>query len=175
MQAIPLTCSGFGRKMLRAAALSLALGAVALSGCGVYRHEVLQGNFISKEQAQALQPGMTRAQVRQIMGTPLITDMFRADRWDYVFTMRNRRGVEPQKFSVSVFFEGDALARVEGLDELPTNPDFVNLIGSKKKYTSRELQATPAQLSRFAESNPPPAEKEQPTAPASTSFPPLPQ
>ena len=131
MQAIPLTCSGFGRKMLRAAALSLALGAVALSGCGVYRHEVLQGNFISKEQAQALQPGMTRAQVRQIMGTPLITDMFRADRWDYVFTMRNRRGVEPQKFSVSVFFEGDALARVEGLDELPTNQDFVDLIGSK--------------------------------------------
>ena len=123
-------------------------GRPALSGCGVYRHEVLQGNFISKEQAQALQPGMTRAQVRQIMGTPLITDMFRADRWDYVFTMRNRRGVEPQKFSVSVFFEGDALARVEGLDELPTNQDFVNLIGSKKKYTSRELQATPEQLSR---------------------------
>lgn len=171
----PLSGSLNVLRTLRSAALALAVASAALAGCAVYRPEVVQGNFISKEQAAAVAPGMPRAQVRQIMGTPLITDMFRADRWDYVFTMRNRRGVEPQKFSVSVFFEGDALARVEGLDELPTNQDFVNLIGSKKKYTSRELQATPEQLSRFAESNPPPAEKEQPTAPASTSFPPLPQ
>lgn len=175
MQATPLTRCGFGWKALRAAALSVALGAVALSGCGIYRHEVLQGNFISKEQAQALQPGMPRAQVRQILGTPLITDMFRADRWDYVFTMRHRKGVEPQKYTVSVFFTGDALARVEGVDELPTNQDFVNLIGSKKKYKERDLQASPEQLSRFAESNPPPAVQEQPTAPASTAYPTLPQ
>ncbi len=175
MQAIPSTCCGFGWKMLRAATLSLALGAAALSGCAVYQHEVLQGNFISKEQAQALQPGMSRAQVRQILGTPLITDLFRADRWDYVFTMRHRKGVEPQKITLSVFFAGDTLARVEGVENLPTNQDFVDLIGSKKTYKTRNLEASPEQLSRFAESNPPPAAQELPTAPASTSFPPLPQ
>ena len=141
----------------------------------MYRHEVLQGNFISSEQAQALQPGMTRAQVRQILGTPLITDLFRSDRWDYAFTMRHRRGVKPQKYTVSVFFAGDALARVEGADELPSNQDFVNLIGRKKSYKMRELEASPEQLSRFTESNPPPPVQEQPTAPASTSYPPLPQ
>ena len=175
MQAIPLTCSGFGRKMLRAAALSLALGAVALSGCGVYRHEVLQGNFISKEQAQALQPGMTRAQVRQILGTPLLVDMFRAERWDYVFTMQHRRGVEPQKYALSVFFAGDVLTRVEGAGELPTDQEFVNLIGRKKTYKSRNLQATPEQLERFVEANKPPSPQEVPTAPSGTSYPPLPQ
>lgn len=175
MQATPLSCSGLGRKALRTAVLSLALGAAALSGCGIYRHEVLQGNFISKEQVQALQAGMPREQVRQILGTPLITDMFRANRWDYVFTMRHRKGVEPQKYTVTVFFEGDALARVEGLDALPTNQDFVNLIGSKKKYKERDLQASPEQLSRFAEFNPPPAAQAQPTAPASNAYPPLPQ
>ena len=175
MQAIPLSGAGYGWKMLRAAALSLALGAVALSGCAVYRHEVLQGNFISSEQVQALQPGMTRDQVRQILGTPLITDLFRSDRWDYAFTMQHRRGVKPQKYTVSVFFAGDALARVEGADDLPSNQDFVNLIGRKKTYKMRALEATPEQLSRFAASNPPPSAQEQPTAPASPSYPPLPQ
>ena len=111
MKAIPFVRCRSGWKPLRAAALSLMVTAAALSGCGIYRHEVLQGNFISREQAQALQVGQTRAQVRQILGTPLLVDMFRAERWDYVFTMQNRPGVAPQKYAVSAFFSGDALTR----------------------------------------------------------------
>lgn len=170
----------FGRswRVLRPAALAWLLAGVTVvsSGCGIYRHEVLQGNFISKEQAQAVQVGMKREQVRQILGTPLITDTFRADRWDYVFTMKNRKGVAPQKYMLSVFFVGDLLARVEGADELPTGQEFMNMIGSKKTYKPRNLEATPEQLARFAENNKP-AQPEQklPTVPATTSFPPLPQ
>ena len=156
MKAIPFVRCRSGWKPLRAAALSLMVTAAALSGCGIYRHEVLQGNFISREQAQALQVGQTRAQVRQILGTPLLVDMFRAERWDYVFTMQNRPGVAPQKYAVSAFFSGDALTRVEGADGLPTEQEFVDLIGSRKTYKPRNLQAAPEQLARFAETNKPP-------------------
>ena len=52
----------------------------------------MQGNFVSKEQVEALRPGMSRQQVRDILGTPLVTSVFHADRWDYVFTIK-RQGV----------------------------------------------------------------------------------
>lgn len=160
---------------VRSTALACIL-AGTVSACSIYRHEVSQGNFISREQAQAVQVGMTRDQVRQILGTPLITDNFRSDRWDYAFTMKNRKGVEPQKFTLSVFFVGDLLARIEGADGLPTGQEFMDLIGSRKKYKARNLQASPEQLERFAENNKLPQEEDDaPTAPASTSFPPLPQ
>lgn len=54
---------------------------------------------------------MLRAQVRQIMGTPLVTDLFRHDRWDYVFTLQHRKGVPAQKYAVTVFFAGDLVSR----------------------------------------------------------------
>ena len=111
----------------------VALGAmvVLLAGCNVldktavgfagivspYKIEVIQGNFISKEQVEALQPGMSREQVKQILGTPLVTSVFHADRWDYVFTLR-RMGVESQQRKLTVFFEGNSLKRHEGEDTL---------------------------------------------------------
>ncbi|MDP3139281.1 MAG: outer membrane protein assembly factor BamE, partial [Burkholderiaceae bacterium] len=81
-----------------------------------YKIEVVQGNFISREQVQALKPGMSRQQVRDTLGTPLLASVFHADRWDYVFTLR-RQGVPPQARRLTVYFQGDALARFEG-DEM---------------------------------------------------------
>ena len=140
------------------AAAALVCGAVALSGCssvGIYKPEVVQGNLVSKEQASAVQVGMNRAQVRQIMGTPLITDLFRADRWDYVFTVKNRQGLEPQKYAVTVLFVGDLVSRIEGRDDLPSEQDFVSMLSGEKTYKPRDLEATPEQLARFAERNKP--------------------
>ena len=162
-------------RTLRRAALALAVASAALAGCAVYRPEVVQGNFISKEQAAAVAPGMPRAQVRQIMGTPLVTDLFRNDRWDYVFTLQHRRGVPAQKYAVTVFFTGDLVSRVEGGDELPTEQEFVTMLGGKKTYKVRTFEASPEQLARFAEQNKPPAAPVLPTAPATTAYPPLPQ
>ena len=59
-----------------------------------YKMDIVQGNFVSKEQAAALKPGMSRAQVRDILGTPLLASIFHDDRWDYVFTFK-RQGLEP--------------------------------------------------------------------------------
>ncbi len=88
--------------LLAAAVASLSLGACSsvtdrtrdmLYAVTPYKVEVVQGNFVSKEQVEALKPGMSRQQVREILGTSLLTDVFHSDRWDYVFTIR-RQGVE---------------------------------------------------------------------------------
>ena len=91
-----------------------------------YRVDVMQGNVITKELAANVKPGMSREQVRDVLGSPLLTSAFHADRWDYVFTMR-RQGVEPQRRSVVVFFKADALDRIEA-PELPSEKDFVSSI-----------------------------------------------
>ncbi|MEY3887736.1 MAG: outer membrane protein assembly factor BamE precursor, partial [Pseudomonadota bacterium] len=74
----------------------------------LYIPEVVQGNFVSREQKDALKPGMSRLQVREVLGTPLVSSVFHEDRWDYVFTIR-RQGVAAQNFSISVWFKGELL------------------------------------------------------------------
>lgn len=113
----------------------------------LYKPEVVQGNFISREQVAQLTPGMTRVQVRDILGTPLMTSLFRGDRWDYVFTLQ-RQGVPQQHYRLTVFFKGDALDHYEG-DEMPSENEFVQRIGRDRKYTVPPLEATEAQLARY--------------------------
>lgn len=173
----PFDFSRFMSTIGIAACVSIS-SAAALSGCSVYRHEIVQGNFISQEQVQALQVGMPRAYVRQILGTPLITDLFRGERWDYVFTMQHRRGVQPKKYAVSVFFAGDALQRVEGAENLPTEQAFINSIAGKKKYKPRKLEATPEQLQQrkvATKKEQPKTQVNVPHQPATQQFPELPQ
>lgn len=112
-----------------------------------YRMEIVQGNFVSKEQVAALQPGMTRLQVRDILGTPLVTSLFHGDRWDYVFTMRRQR-VEPQNFRLTLFFQGDVLERFEG-DDMPSETEFVQRISRERKVKVPRLEATEEQLAKF--------------------------
>jgi len=82
-------------------------------GVTPYRMVIQQGNFISQEMVAQLKPGMTKEQVRFILGTPLVTDIFHADRWDYVFYRELPNGKREQR-NLSVVFEKDKLARVLG-------------------------------------------------------------
>jgi outer membrane protein assembly factor BamE len=110
-----------------------------------YKVDVVQGNFISKEQVELLKAGMTRAQVREVLGTPLLSSLFHADRWDYVFTLK-RRNVEPQSFRYTVFFKGDQLERFEG-DTMPSEADFIARLDSGRKLGKvPPLEATEEQL-----------------------------
>lgn len=84
-----------------------------LPGVTPYRIEIQQGNFVSQDMLSKLKRGMSREQVRFVLGTPLIADMFHADRWDYVFYREFPNKTREQR-RVSVFFENDRLARVEG-------------------------------------------------------------
>jgi outer membrane protein assembly factor BamE len=82
-----------------------------------YRIEIQQGNFISQEMLNQLKIGMTREQVRYVLGTPLVTDIFHADRWDYVY-YRERAGRADQR-RVSVHFDKEGRLERIGGDTLP--------------------------------------------------------
>jgi outer membrane protein assembly factor BamE len=126
----------------------------------MYRPEVVQGNFVSKEQVAALKPGMTRLQVRDTLGTPLITSAFRGDRWDYVFTIK-RQGVKEQSYHLTAFFKNDVLERFEG-DDMPSEAEFVQRISRERKVKVPVLVATEAQLAKY-----PPTGADAPQDPAS--------
>ena len=132
-----------------AAALTSGLLLVACSSpLKVYKPEVVQGNFVSKEQVQALRPGMPRQAVREILGTPLVTSLFHADRWEYAFTI-NRQGTEPQQRRFSVFFKGDLLERIEG-DQLPTEAEFAAKLDTRAPPSKLPvLKATEEDLAKF--------------------------
>lgn len=110
-----------------------------------YKVDVIQGNFISKEQVERLRPGMTRDEVKGLLGTPLMASLFHGDRWDYVFTLK-RQGVEPQSFKYTVFFKDNLLERFEG-DTMPTEAEFIAKLTNERKLGKVPvLEATEAQL-----------------------------
>lgn len=79
----------------------------------VYKMTVQQGNLITADMVDQLQLGMTKSQVRYLLGTPLLEDMFHTNRWDYTYTIQ--RGHEPMSTKrLTVFFTDDALSRIEG-------------------------------------------------------------
>jgi len=88
-----------------------------------YRVDVQQGNFVSEEMLAQLKEGMTQEQVQFALGTPLLHDIFHADRWDYVFRMQKRNG-EVTTSRVTVFFENKRLVRYEG-GNLPNEQDYL--------------------------------------------------
>jgi outer membrane protein assembly factor BamE len=92
--------------------------AIGLAGCRSWIPEshvppLQQGNVVEQEAVAKLKPGMTRAQVRFLLGTPLIVDPFRENRWDYVYTHK-RQGEPLRQRRLTVIFDGDQLVRLEG-------------------------------------------------------------
>jgi outer membrane protein assembly factor BamE len=78
-----------------------------------HRIDVQQGNALDQENVARLKPGLSRSQVRFLLGTPLLVDPFRNDRWDYVYLYYTAGKLTEQK-RISLFFDGDTLARIEG-------------------------------------------------------------
>jgi outer membrane protein assembly factor BamE len=175
---------------LRALLLGMAVGgSVGLAGCdsinrslqtsdsfmGVitpYKVEVVQGNVITSEQVAAIKPNMNRAQVRDVMGSPLLADVFHGDRWDYVFTIR-RQGAEPQARRVTVLFSGDTFKSIDTGGALPSEREFVASIDTFK--TSRNappLELTPEQLKALPTPVPPAPAASEPIGPV-RDYPPL--
>ena len=110
---------GAPRILSCAAACLLALTLGACSSIpvpnfpGVYKIPIAQGNIITQEMIDQLEPGMTRRQVIYVMGTPLVRDPYNQDRWDYVFNYQPG-GEERGQERISLHFENDALTRFEG-------------------------------------------------------------
>ncbi len=137
-----------------------------------YKMDIVQGNVVTREQFALIKPGMQRTQVRDVMGTALITSVFRADRWDYVFSLKSQTA-QNQLRKVTVYFKGDVVDRTEG-DELPSETEFVSTLRSWVKPDAKPpvLEASEETLKKY----PPPAPRAPvgvATAVAPTSYPPL--
>jgi len=111
-----------------------------------YRINIVQGNFVSREAVSQLREGMTRDQVKFLLGTPLLNDVFHANRWDYVFSFRRGNTPVVQQRRFTVFFEGDRLVKFSG-DELPSEYELIAEIDGMKKALKDQ---TPGKISTGA-------------------------
>lgn len=144
-------------------AIIAAAAVAALAGCSSYdsvtqriaqsitpyRITVVQGNFVSQEKAAQLQAGMTREQVRALLGTPLLSDMFHADRWDYLFYFKRGSTSIVQQRDLVLTFSGDRLASWTGAENLPSELDLLADIdgdrgGKKAKAAAAAKKASEA-------------------------------
>src|SRR5436190_10095424 len=101
-------------------ATALALLATTLGGC-VYRMNIQQGNYLEGKTVDQLQSGMTRSQVRYLLGTPMVPAVFDKDRWDYVYYFKHGRLRKPEERHVIVYFAQDKVSRFER-DNVPNAP-----------------------------------------------------
>jgi outer membrane protein assembly factor BamE len=139
-----------------------------------YKPDVVQGNVVTTEQISLVKPGMSRAQVKEVLGSPLITDPFHGDRWDYVFTLR-RQGFDDQQRAFVVLFEKDQVLKIDA-PALPSEDEFVAAISRKKlpsstpklELTDAERAALPAPVAAAA-----PAASAVVLAGATRAYPPL--
>lgn len=121
-----------------------------------YRPDIQQGNFISQEMIEQLKVGMTREQVRFLLGTPLLTDVFHAERWDFPFYLARGNG-ELTSSRVSVHFKDNKVERIDG-GNLPSEREYIERIAGKS-----DLPLTPA----AKPAGPPPDAPVTPEAPSS--------
>lgn len=114
-----------------------------LPGLSAHRIDIQQGNYVTQEMVDRLKPGMSRSQVRFGLGTPLVTDPFHPDRWDYVYVLQKKGRVVEQRRIVAVFQE-DKLLRIEGGGDLPKDvPSTVQSAGPQSVVKPAAPASTP--------------------------------
>lgn len=113
--------------MTRSKLILLSLGVLLMSGCishlRPYTMDIRQGNYITPEMREKLKLGMSKQQVRYVMGTPLLTDPFHGDRWDYRYSLAEHGAVVEQQ-GMTLYFQSDNLARIDdaAMPPLPPQP-----------------------------------------------------
>jgi outer membrane protein assembly factor BamE len=122
--------------------LAPILAALALAGCSlVYTIDIQQGNYVTQDVAAKLKVGMTKAEVRQLLGTPLLVDPFHNNRWDYFFSSV-KGGKAENRTRLSVFFENDKVANFIG-EVRPSLPAPVNVPAAPARAPATAPAATP--------------------------------
>ncbi|MFQ1065078.1 outer membrane protein assembly factor BamE [Bordetella trematum] len=127
------------------AALGALVLASALAGCSSgkwgfpYRADMQQGNWITREQVDLLQPGMSREQVRFALGSPTLTSVLHADRWDYPYYFKPGYG-KPQERQFTVFFEHDRLVRWVGDEQPELQPFQIEQMNAKQAVEQNAME-----------------------------------
>jgi outer membrane protein assembly factor BamE len=107
--------------------LSLLLLSPVLSSCAIYKMDIRQGNFVTQDMREKLKLGMTKPQVRYVLGTPMINDAFHGNRWDYAYRLEHG-GKMVEKQNLTLYFEADILARIDdGNQAVETAPAKVEV------------------------------------------------
>jgi len=145
-------------KRLALPTILLAAGALLASGC-VYKMNIQQGNYLVPDSVSQLKEGMTRSQVRFLLGTPMVPDAFDDNRWDYYYFFSSQKFKEPLKRRLTVYFEDDKVLRYENLG-VPTQADLQQL--------ERDLRRAQAEIKAKGKKPKNPAPETTP-APAATS------
>jgi len=114
------------------------------NGC-VYVPDIQQGNVITQEMVDKLKPGLTQQQVRFILGTPLVTDPFHQERWDYLYSFRDGKTEQMERRRLTITFNGDAVENII-VEPASIQPD-------DKPGTERSIYGSP--IPESAPSNPP--------------------
>ncbi len=139
---MPSRSREFARRSLLAAVAALGLAGCStmtapfdtwlpyVSQFGVYKIDINQGNYLSQDMVDKLKEGQTKQQVRVVLGTPLITSVFRDNRWDYLYEYRKNGRVQTHR-QFTVYFKDDALTRWEG-DEMPKSVQELNRIAATR-------------------------------------------
>ena len=164
-------------KRLALPTILLAAGALLASGC-VYKMNIQQGNYLVAESVSQLKEGMTRSQVRFLLGTPMVPDAFDDDRWDYYYFFSSQKFKEPLKRRLTVYFADDKVQRFENLG-VPTEADLAQLErdlrkamaetkGKGKKNKNSAPETAPASTSEASKAPDPVPPSEPSPAPAGT-------
>jgi outer membrane protein assembly factor BamE len=112
-----------------------------------YRITVVQGNFVSQEAAAKMRVGMTRAEVKSVLGTPLLADMFHADRWDYLFYFKRGSTAVVQQRDFIVDFKDDRVVSWSGGNDLPSELELLADIDGDKRGKKAKAAAVAAAAS----------------------------
>lgn len=99
---------------LRHVTIAFVASVLASACIGSYKPEIQQGNVITQDMIDKLKAGMTKSQVRFVLGTPLIVDPFHPERWDYVYLYKKNISAPAETRQFTVIFDGDSMARTEG-------------------------------------------------------------
>jgi outer membrane protein assembly factor BamE len=93
--------------------LVLAAGFCFATSACVYRINIQQGNFLDQAAVEQVKAGMTRSQVRYLLGTPMVADPFNKERWDYIYYLKRGRSLHVDSRRVTVYFDGEKVARLD--------------------------------------------------------------
>lgn len=118
--------------------IPLFLAACSSTPLSPHKIDIQQGNFVNQEMVAKLQQGMTRAQVRFVLGTPLVNDAFHSDRWDYVYRYQKAGEVVEQRH-ITAIFQGDKLEKVEG-DMAPSTGLATEAAGANARSAARDAR-----------------------------------
>ena len=117
---------------IRTQIICVCMGIVLLTGCSVYRPDLKQGQSLDSKDIDKVTIGMSEGEVREILGTPLVNDVFNNQRWDYIYFAYDRDRVQTNRSRVSIYFADGTVASIETDTELAPESEPVHITPDKK-------------------------------------------